>query len=88
MTIQALTVQRDTRNIRACRDHDELDGYEAEAKRRGIAPWELAEIDAQRKRIGARRVGSVSTPVHAYAPLTGAADAAGANGDDTHRRMG
>ena len=55
MTVQALTVQRDIRNIRDCKTRDELDSYEAEAKRRGIAPWELAEIDAQRKRIGGRK---------------------------------
>ena len=53
--IQAATVQRDIRNIRACRTIAELDGYEAEAKRRGLALWELAEIDAQRKRIGGRK---------------------------------
>lgn len=52
MTVQAANVQRDVRNIRDCKTHDELDGYEAEAKRRGIDQWETAAIVEMRAKIG------------------------------------
>jgi len=40
----AATIQRDLRNIADCRTRDELDGYEAEARRRGIEPHEVTAI--------------------------------------------
>lgn len=39
------------RQIRACRSEAELDGYEAEAKRRGIAPHEVRLIRERRQRL-------------------------------------
>lgn len=44
-------IQRDLINIRACRSTAELDGYEAEAMRRGLDRHEVTAIAEQRRAI-------------------------------------
>lgn len=47
----AATIARDIRMIRACRSAEELDAYEAEARRRGLDPHEVTAIlELRRKR--------------------------------------
>lgn len=48
--------ERDLHNIRACRTHGELDGYEAQAKTRGLEAHEVREIQQQREALRKRGV--------------------------------
>lgn len=50
----AATIARDIRMIRACRSAEELDEYEAEARRRGLDPHEVTAIAEQRRRMAKR----------------------------------
>lgn len=45
-------ISRDLRNIRDCATRAELDGYEAEARRRGIEPHEVTAILELRRKQG------------------------------------
>jgi hypothetical protein len=50
MTLDPFTdSEHAARQIAACKTHAELDGYEAEAKRRGIAPHEVTLILERRR---------------------------------------
>lgn len=50
--IDADTIKRDTRNIRACRSADELNAYEADARLRGLDQHEVTAIAEMRRRHG------------------------------------
>lgn len=56
MTVQAAIIQRDIRNIRACKSLAELAGYEAWARRtRGLDQHEVTAIAEMRRKLEGRK---------------------------------